>query len=280
MGTPGGGGPTRETPWSARSKALAARIETTTATSTAGTFGDQPLERGDDDQAEQADGQRRRHRLAVGQPLGEAGRFRDESVGIDREAEQFWELADEDREGEAVHVADLGRLGQQVGHEAQLGDAGEHGHHPDQQREHRGERDGTLRIPIGSDDGDDGGGDHGPERGVRPQHQDPGGAEDGVADQAQDGGVQPSDRRQARQLGIGHPLGDQQRRQDQPGDQVLGEPATPIRREQTQPGRHRAQLPHPHPSPYPPRASLPSPTPQAVMAATTSTCDAPGGVEP
>ena len=165
------------------------------------------LERGDDDQAEQADGQRAAATVSPLASLGEAGRFRDESVGIDREAEQFWELADEDREGEAVHVADLGRLGQQVGHEAQLGDAGEHGHHPDQQREHRGERDGTLRIPLAPDDGDDGGGDHGPERGVRPQHQDPGGAEDGVADQVQDGGVQPSDRRQARQLGIGHPWG-------------------------------------------------------------------------
>ena len=82
-----------------------------------------------------------------GQPLGEAGRFRDESVGIDREAEQFWELADEDREGEAVHVADLGRLGQQVGHEAQLGDAGEHGHHPDPSASIEASAT-ALRIPL------------------------------------------------------------------------------------------------------------------------------------
>jgi hypothetical protein len=38
-GNPWGRGPTRETPRSARSKALATRIETTTATSTAGTLG-------------------------------------------------------------------------------------------------------------------------------------------------------------------------------------------------------------------------------------------------
>jgi hypothetical protein len=38
-GNPWGRGPTRETPWSARLKALAARIETTTATSTAGSLG-------------------------------------------------------------------------------------------------------------------------------------------------------------------------------------------------------------------------------------------------
>ena len=38
-GKPLGSGPTRETPWSARLKALAARIETTTATRTAGILG-------------------------------------------------------------------------------------------------------------------------------------------------------------------------------------------------------------------------------------------------
>ena len=59
------------------------------------------------------------------------------------------ELTHQDREGEPVHVADLGRLGQQVGDEPQLGDPGEHGHHPDQQRQHRGERDRTLRVPVG-----------------------------------------------------------------------------------------------------------------------------------
>ena len=53
--------------------------------------------------------------------LHERHRLADEAVGIGREAEQLRQLADEDRQGEAVHVADLGRLGQQVGDEPELG---------------------------------------------------------------------------------------------------------------------------------------------------------------
>ena len=66
----------------------------------------------------------------------------------------------------------------------------------------------------------------GPERGVRPQHQDAGRAEDRVGEQAQDGGVQPGDRGQPGQLRVGHALGNQQRRQDDPGDDVLAEPVS------------------------------------------------------
>ena len=163
-----------------------------------GDLGDQPLEHEDQDQAEQTDRERRRHRLAVGQPLDEADRLGDEPVGVDREAEQLGELADQDREGEPVHVADLGRLGQQVGDEAQLGDAGEHGHRPRPAAPASRRARPPAAGPRWLRRGDDGGGDHGAERGVRPEHEDLGGAEDGVADQAQDRGVQPGDRRQAR----------------------------------------------------------------------------------
>ena len=55
----------------------------------------------------------------VGDALHEGLRLADEPVRVGREAEQLRQLADEDRQGEAVHVADLGRLGQQVGDEAE-----------------------------------------------------------------------------------------------------------------------------------------------------------------
>jgi hypothetical protein len=62
-------------------------------------LGNQPLEQADEEQAdeeqaEQADRQHRPHRLAVGQPLGEAGRFGDEPIAVHGEAEQLGELAD------------------------------------------------------------------------------------------------------------------------------------------------------------------------------------------
>ena len=61
----------------------------------------------------------------------------------------------------------------------------------------------------------------GPERGVRAEHQHPGRPEDRVADQAEDRGVEAGDRRQPGQLGVGHALRHEQRRQHQPGDDVL-----------------------------------------------------------
>ena len=50
--------------------------------------------------------------------LDEPDRLADQAVGVDGEPEELRQLADQDRQGEAVHVADLGRLGQQVGDEA------------------------------------------------------------------------------------------------------------------------------------------------------------------
>ena len=53
-------------------------------------------------------------------PLEEAADLGDQAVGVDREPEQLGQLADQDGQGQPVHVADHRRLGQQVGDEAQL----------------------------------------------------------------------------------------------------------------------------------------------------------------
>ena len=64
----------------------------------------------------------------------------------------------------------------------------------------------------------------GPSAGIGSQDEDPGRPEHRVGEQAHDRGVQARDRRQARQLRVGHALGDEQAGEHQPGDQVLGQP--------------------------------------------------------
>ena len=82
-------------------------------------------EREDQRQADQADRDRRADRLARREPVDERVRLVDQSVGVGREAEQLRQLADQDRQRQPVHVADLGRLGEQVGDEPELRDPGE-----------------------------------------------------------------------------------------------------------------------------------------------------------
>ena len=94
---------------------------------------------------------------------------------------------------------------------------------------------------MGADQGQDGGRDHGAERRVRSQHQDPGRTEEGIADEAEDRRVQASDRRQPGQLRVGHPLRDQQGGEDQARGEVSGEPphlVTPEHRHPGHPPRH------------------------------------------
>ena len=114
------------------------------------------------------------------------------------------------------------------------------GDRADEQREHRGQRDRARRIAVGADEREDRGGDHRPERRVRAEHEDPRRAEDRVAEQAQDRRVEAGDRRQPGELGVRHPLRDEQRRQDEPGDDVVRKPADPVGAEHPQtPARSR-----------------------------------------
>ena len=69
-----------------------------------------------------------------------------------------------------------------------------------------------------------------------PEHQDPRRPEHGVADQAQDRGVQAGDRRQPGELGVRHPLRHEQRGQHHAGDHVAAQPRRLVARQRPDPG--------------------------------------------
>ena len=62
-----------------------------------------------------------RIRLALRQPEHEGAGFGNEPVGVHRKPEQLGQLTDDDGQCQPVHIADLGRLGQLVRHETELG---------------------------------------------------------------------------------------------------------------------------------------------------------------
>ncbi len=68
---------------------------------------------------------------------------------LDREAEQLRELADQDGQGDAVHIAIADRLGQELGHEAQARQPGQDQDRPRYERHHAAQDDGALRVPGG-----------------------------------------------------------------------------------------------------------------------------------
>ena len=110
-----------------------------------GELGQPALQHQDQRDAADAGRGRRRDRLAVREAPGEPGDLPDQALGIDLEPEQLGQLADQDGQREAVHVADHRRLGDQVGDEAEPRHGPSDHHRPDDDREHRRERDGALR---------------------------------------------------------------------------------------------------------------------------------------
>ena len=127
--------PTRETPWLARSNTTAAPMETTTATSTPGTFGSQrwstTITTSPNNPINAAAVTVFPDRIPSTNPETSPIRVSE----LNGEPKQLWQLAHQDRERETGHVADLGRLGEQVGDEAQLCHTGQdhHGAHQDGQ---------------------------------------------------------------------------------------------------------------------------------------------------
>ena len=119
----------------------------------------------------------------------------DEAVGVGGEAEELGELADDDRDAEAVHVADLHLLREQVGDEAELSEAEADLDEPDHDRHHPGQCDGLARVTAGNEQRGDRGEDQRRHRRIGTEHQHAGRPEDGVADQAGDGRVEARDRR-------------------------------------------------------------------------------------
>ena len=155
----------------------------------------------------------------------------DEAVGVGREAEQLRELADDDRDRQADHVADLHLLREQVGDEAELAEPEADLDRGDEQRQHAGERDELGRV-AGDRERDDRGEDQRPERRVRAEHEDPRRPEERVADEARDRRVEAVDGRQPRELGVRHALRNEDRRQNDPGDEVRAQPAAVVSSQQ------------------------------------------------
>ena len=92
-------------------------------------------------------------RLRVVEVLEELAQLVEEAVGVGGEAEQLRQLADDDRDREAVHVADLHLARQQVGDEAELADPEADLDEPDDEGEHPRERDRRLGIVHGGQAG-------------------------------------------------------------------------------------------------------------------------------
>ena len=120
LGMLNGGSPLGSTPDEARrpvaprSKTTTTTIEAITPTSTLGIAGSQRCSASIRTRLNTPDGDRGRDGLARGHALDELDQLADEALGVHREPEQLRELAHQDREGQAVHVADLGGLGEEV----------------------------------------------------------------------------------------------------------------------------------------------------------------------
>ena len=142
-----------------------AAMPTTTATATPGIFGQN----------------RRRTRITTmpASPTASAARFtcpsatpgRSPDLGeqppaLDREAAQPRELPDQDGDGDPVQVAELHRPRQQLGHEAQPGDAGDQDDQPGDDGE--GARQDDRGLGVVAAQGQDHGRDHRRQRRVGP----------------------------------------------------------------------------------------------------------------
>ncbi len=199
-GSPLGSVPTSDTPWLPRSNSTAAPIESTTATSTPGTFGIQCCST--------------RMTMSPNSPMATAAitvsparipltnpfAVSDQGVGVHRETEQLRKLAHQDRECEAGHVANLGGLGEQVGHKSQLRHARQNHGGAHQYGKHRCQSDRTRGTSVGTRERKDRGCNHRTERGIRPQHQDPRGSHDGVSGKTEHRRVEARNGRKAREF--------------------------------------------------------------------------------
>ena len=136
--------PTVAIPWSARPSAADRIVAPATATSTAGI---RRVIRGSrSSTSERADTDRERGTLRAIEVLDELADLVTEAVGVGREPEELRELADDDRDGEPVHVADLHFTREQVGDETELGDTEGDLDEADEQGQHPREHDGAAWV--------------------------------------------------------------------------------------------------------------------------------------
>jgi hypothetical protein len=99
----------------------------------------------DGGEADAADGERPAGEQSVGQPVPELAELTEERLATHREAAQRGGLPDDDGDRDAVQVAVAHGRRQQLGQEAEAGDAGAHAHHPGHHGQHSGDRDGPVR---------------------------------------------------------------------------------------------------------------------------------------
>ena len=213
---------------SARPSTADTTVAPTTATSTAGTF----FVRSAADRAARRARRRRSRarRLRSGRGLSTNSRdLVDEAVGVGGEAEQLRQLADDDRDRQPVHVADLHLAGQQVGDEAELADP--EADLDERRRSRRASRrarspfpgssvaaSGTIAAKISGETDESG-----PSTSTRD------GPKIGVADEAADRRVEAGDRGQTGELRVGHALRDEDRGEHEPGDHVGAQPRPLVR---------------------------------------------------
>ena len=171
--------------------------------------------------------------------LHEARRLLQEAVAAHREPEDLGKLADEDGERDPVEVPVPDRFREEVGDEAEPGETAHHAQEARQDGEEPGQRDRPLRVPGG--EGQDRRRDEGGQRRVGPEDEDAARPEDGVRDERDDGGVEPVDGGQARGLRVAHPDGNEDRREDEAGDEVAGEPRALVRAQHREEGDPAAQ---------------------------------------
>ena len=237
VGKPEGIAPTTDTPCAVRSKTRTAAAAPTTARNTPGTRGDHRAHTKITAERAEAHDERRGNGVAVEHTAHEGLGLPEQTGRVGAEPEQRRELAHEHYQRDAVEEPDAHRLREQVGQRPEPREARDDAHDADQQRERTGERDRLLRITVRADQRQHGRGDERGDGGVGPEHEDPGRTEDRVGQQRDDGRVQTRHRRQTGELGVRHPLREQERGQRDAGNEVTAQPSPLIRPRQAEPGR-------------------------------------------
>ncbi len=130
-------------------------------------------------------------------------------------------MADQQGDGDAIHIAVADRLGEQIGHKSEACQTGQNAEQPGKQRQHGGQRSRTDRVPLGQ--GQHGCRNQGGQCRIRPQDKNAAWPEYGVGDQGDDRRIQAEDGRDAGRLGVAHADRGQERRQYRSGRKILAE---------------------------------------------------------
>ena len=189
-GNPCGSTPITSTPRDARSSSDRQGDRDHDGDEDAGRPRRDPLEAQDDAEAEQPDAERPRVRLVEARRNATASATSPLASVLKPNSLGSWPMKIDDRE--TGQVAGPDRVREQVGDEAELGDARADRDQPDEEAEHPGQGDRLLLAPGGK--GQDRRGDHRAERGIRAKDEDRRRSDEGVGDQAHDGRVEAGDR--------------------------------------------------------------------------------------